>query len=183
VRIGADADALVQAFAEQSTRLEALAGALFELTGVPCEAIADPVPVAGAGGFEIESFGGPALGAEETMAAVPAAAPASLAPAAPSHPETCRLFAVDEAPATATAAAVRPLSGSIFAPEEPRFDAAEPPASTASAVPTEEDRIYDLVEFGAVALDAAAPAPATPPAMEEDDHIYDLCELGAVALG
>lgn len=183
VRVGADADALVQAFAEQSTRLEALAGALFELTGVPCEAIADPVPVAGAGGFEIESFGGPALGAEETMAAVPAAAPASPAPAAPSHPATCRLFAVDEAPATATAAAVRPLSGSIFAPEEPRFDAAEPPASTASAVPTEEDRIYDLVEFGAVALDAAAPASATPPAMEEDDHIYDLCELGAVALG
>jgi hypothetical protein len=183
VRVGADADALVQAFAEQGTRLEALAGALFELTGVPCETSADTAPVVGAGGFEIESFGGPALGPEKTVVAVQAPASPAPAPAASPPPAAFRLFDVDEAPATATAAPVRPLSGSIFAPEEPRFDAGETLAPTAPAVPTEEDRIYDLVEFGAVPLDAAAPAPATPPAMEEDDHIYDLYELGAVALG
>jgi hypothetical protein len=183
VRVGADADALVQAFAEQGTRLEALAGALFELTGVPCETSADTAPVVGAGGFEIESFGGPALGPEKTVVAVQAPASPAPAPAASPPPAAFRLFDVDEAPAPATAAPVRPLSGSIFAPEEPRFDAGETLAPTAPAVPTEEDRIYDLVEFGAVALDASAAAPATPPAMDGDDHIYDLCELGAVALG
>lgn len=187
VRVGADADALGQAFAEQGARLEALAGALFELTGVSCETSVDPALDAGAAasGFEIESFGGPALGPEETVAVAQAVAQASAspAPAAAPPPAAFRLFDSDEAPGTPTAAPVRPLSGSIFAPEEPRFDAGEHLAPTAPAVPTEEDRIYDLVEFGAVPLDAAAPAPATPPAMEEDDHIYDLYELGAVALG
>ena len=206
VRVGADADALAQAFAEQGTRLEALAGALFELTGVPCEAIADPEPVAGAGtgGFEIESFGGPALGAQEPSAPARSEAPEPPAASPPPALSTERLFAMDVGPASAAAAPARPLSGSIFAPEEPRFDAVEPPAPppppafaapepfaapaapavpAAPARPAEEERIYDLAEFGAVALDAPEAAPAKQPAAEEDDHIYDLYELGAVALG
>lgn len=181
VRVGADADALVQAFAEQGSRLEALAGALSELTGVPCEEIAAPAPATG--GFEIESFGGPAMGVEEITAAVRAPAPAAPAAAAPVE----HLFTTiaRPSPAPAPAAPARPLAGSIFAPEEPRFDVGEPPAPAAPVAPAETaERIYDLAEFGAVALDdapaAAAPAPPTP---AEDEHIYDLYELGAVALG
>ena len=50
-------------------------------------------------------------------------------------------------------------------------------SATQPPLPPEEDRVYDLTEFGAVALgddDAAAAADA--------DRIYDLEELGAVAL-
>ncbi len=189
VRIGADADALVQAFAEQGARLEALAGALSELTGVACEAIDATAP--GAGGFEIEAFGGPALGESDPAfpARAPAAPPATPAPAAPTAaaPAHDRLFAVDAPPAGAPAAPAAPRGGSIFAPEEPRLDGGEPDAPATPEAPAEAaaeaERIYELAEFGAVALDAPSAAPAAPPAMEEEDHIYDLHELGAVALG
>nr|MEE4268783.1 hypothetical protein [Candidatus Krumholzibacteria bacterium] len=44
---------------------------------------------------------------------------------------------------------------------------------------SEEDRVYDLAEFGAVRIDQQQTAPEP---MDDQDRIYDLVEFGAVAL-
>jgi predicted nucleic acid-binding Zn-ribbon protein len=58
-----------------------------------------------------------------------------------------------------------------LAPANVKSQGGNPPLSSA------EDRVYDLAEFGAVALSEGTPVDGT-----ADDRIYDLTEFGAVAL-
>ncbi len=59
-----------------------------------------------------------------------------------------------------------------------------PSAATAAAGGAEDtaERIYDLAEFDAVAVDEDVSGLATAPAGEDQERIYDLAEFGAVAL-
>jgi hypothetical protein len=55
----------------------------------------------------------------------------------------------------------------------------EPEPVSEPALPVEEEKVYDLREFGAVRIDQTTEPVA---AVEDDDRIYDLAEFGAVAL-
>mgnify|MGYP001146777730 CR=1 FL=1 len=180
VRVGMNLADVAHGFVAQGARLEELAGTASELTGVPLEKVEDAeLP-------EVTPFA-----ADEFASPQEAAPGASEPPPAPTPP----LFAADESAPAATARAPR-FASSLFESEgrvteqrpaasrapKPWLDDAEqagtPAASaTAGALPDEEERIYDLTELGAVALEE--PDKTGDP---EAGRIYDLAEFGAVAL-
>ncbi len=74
------------------------------------------------------------------------------------------------------------LSGSSTMPEEAGFLTSVTPGEQDSfsepeaVLPSEEEKVYDLAEFGAVRVDEPAAAES------EDSEVYDLAEFGAVTL-
>lgn len=201
VRLGADIGGALPGYAEQAERLDGAGGALAELTGQPLPEIALAAPpAAGQEGFQIESFAAPRL----QRATPTPVADASSAAAAPVSPAAPALFVKDEsereqptrpaafepmglterrsqAPAAGPAmpAAAAGLPASPAAP--PAIPAETPPglraAPAAPDLSEADDRVYDLAEFGAVALDGEPEA-----APEDEERVYDLSEFGAVAL-
>lgn len=201
VRLGADLGGALPGYAEQAERLEGAGGALAELTGQPLPEIArTAAPAAGQDGFQIESFAAPRLQR-------PAPSPVAEAPAAPAAPASPALFVKDESEREEPVrpAAFEPMGLTGRRPQAPAAGPAAPaapdaapavraasPAATATpaeappglravpaapGLPEADDRVYDLAEFGAVALDGEPEA-----ASEDEERVYDLSEFGAVAL-
>lgn len=198
VRLGADLGGALPGYAEQAERLDGAGGALAELTGQPLPevALAAP-PAASQEGFQIESFAAPRLN-RAVPPPVAEAPPASAAPASPAAPA---LFVKDESEREdpSRPAAFEPMGLTGRRPQAPAAGPATPaeaPAAPAPspAIPAEtplglravpaapdlsdaDDRVYDLAEFDAVALDGEPEA-----APEDEERVYDLSEFGAVAL-
>lgn len=198
VRLGADLGGALPGYAEQAERLDGAGGALAELTGQPLPevALAAP-PSASQEGFQIESFAAPRL----NRAVPPPVAEAPPAPAAPASPAAPALFVKDESEREEPArpAAFEPMGLTGRRPQAPAAGPATPAAAPAApapspAIPAEtplglravpatpdlsdaDDRVYDLAEFDAVALDGEPEA-----APEDEERVYDLSEFGAVAL-